>query len=133
MNDAVHYRIMLVDDDRFLLDMYAKKFTDEGHEVQTCPSVQEAIQALEGGYEADAIVLDLVMPKAGGYDLLEAVRDRKLAPNAAIVVLTNQSVDEEGAKVESLGAHEYIVKASTIPSEVYDTIIGVIGRLRRDA
>lgn len=133
MNNTAHYRIMLVDDDRFLLDMYAKKFTDEGHEVQTAPSVHDAVQTLEGGFEADAIVLDLVMPQAGGYELLETVRNKKLAPKAALVVLTNQAADEERAKVESLGAHAYIVKASTIPSEVYDTIIAVIRRRQKDA
>jgi len=58
--------------------------------------------------------------------LLRLLKEEKLAPNALLVALTNQGADEEREKTEELGAHEYIVKATTIPSEVVNTITAAI-------
>lgn len=120
------YGILLVDDDRFLLDMYSMKFANAGHTVQACLSAQEAIEALEHGFEADAIVFDLVMPEEDGFTLLRTLKEKELAPNAVRIALTNQGADEERQKTEELGTHEYIVKASTVPSEVVNIIIQAI-------
>lgn len=116
------YNIVLLDDDRFLLDMYSLKFSQEGFTVQSCLSVDEVINTLKQGFAADAIIFDLVMPNKDGFDLLRVLGEEKLAPHALLVALTNQGADEERKKTEELGAHEYIVKATTVPSEVVNTI-----------
>lgn len=123
--------IILLDDDRFLLDMYSLKFSQEGYTVQSCLAVKEVIDLLERGFDADAVVFDLVMPEQDGFDLLRQMRDKKLAQKAVWVALTNQGADEERKKTEDLGAHEYIVKATTIPSEVVNTITQAIERHHR--
>ncbi|MBP9669252.1 MAG: response regulator [Candidatus Pacebacteria bacterium] len=128
MTEKKNYHIILLDDDRFLLDMYSLKFTQEGYTVQSCLAVQEVVDALKGGFPADAVVFDLVMPVKDGFDLLRAIHDEGLAKNAVLVALTNQGADEERRKTEELGAHEYIVKATTIPSEVVNTITTAIQR-----
>ena len=115
--------VLLLDDDKFLLDMYSMKFTGAGFIVQACLSVKEALDALRGGFQADAIVFDLVMPEWDGFSLLQALESEHLAPNAIKIALTNQSNDEEKAKAESLGTSRYIVKASMIPSEVVATVV----------
>jgi DNA-binding response OmpR family regulator len=112
------YKILLLDDDQFLLDMYAMKFSQAGHTVQPCFSVDEALDALRGGLEPNAIIFDLVMPEKDGFDLLRGIKEEKLSPSSILIALTNQSADEERKKIEDLGAHEYIVKAMTVPSEV---------------
>ena len=116
------FSVMLIDDDRFLLDMYAKKFGDEGYAVHAFPSVREALEALRGGVAPDAIVFDLTMPQEDGFDLLRALRDEALAPSARKIVLTNQSSEEEESRTKELGADAFIVKATLIPSEVFGTI-----------
>lgn len=131
MADKIPYNIILLDDDRFLLDMYSLKFAQDGHTVQACLSVDEVINMLKGGFAADAVVFDLVMPGKDGFDLLRTLKDEKLGSNALLVALTNQSADEEKKKTEELGAHEYIVKATTIPSEVVNTIIQAISSHRK--
>ena len=118
--------ILILDDDQFLLDMYVKKFTDEGYTVRSCMAVHEAIQILEHGFATDAVVFDLTMPQESGYDLLKQLKEKGLAKEAVKVVLTNLSSEEEEAKTKSLGADAYIVKATMIPSEVFNTIDGLI-------
>ena len=120
--------IIILDDDKFLLDMYAMKLTQAGHKVNPCFSVDEALQALRSGFVPDAIVFDLVMPGRDGFDFLRAMADEKLAPKACRIALTNQGGEEERKKCFELGADEYVVKATTIPSEVVGLVTTAVGK-----
>jgi DNA-binding response OmpR family regulator len=120
------FNILILDDDRFLLDMYSLKFTQEGNTIQACLSVDEVLTALRNGFAADAIVFDLVLPNKDGFELLRALKEEKLGEKAVLIALTNQGEDEERKKTEEMGADGYIVKASTVPSEVVTTIVGMI-------
>lgn len=111
-------KILLVDDDKFLLDMYCMKFTQGGFAAFGALSVKAAIEAIRGGFSPDAVVFDLIMPEETGFSLLEKLRAEKLADGAVKIALTNQDDPEEKKRAESLGADGYIVKATMIPSEV---------------
>ena len=113
---------MLVDDDKFLVDMYSMKFTQAGYAVHACLSVDAGIEALRGGFVPDVLLFDLVMPKNDGFSLLETLRSEKLAPNAILIALSNQGDDEAKKRALDLGASRYIVKASMIPSEVLQSV-----------
>jgi len=110
--------VLLVDDDKFLLDMYAMKFTQAGFNAHASLSVRNALDTLRGGFKADAVVFDLIMPQEDGFFLLDTIRTEKLAQGAALIALSNQSDESEKKKATDLGATHYIVKASMIPSEV---------------
>lgn len=114
--------VLLCDDDKFLLDMYTLKFTQAGFSVHASLSVKDALDALRGGFAADAIVSDLVMPQETGFMFLEHLKNEKLAPKAIFIALSNQSDESEKERAMSLGATRYIVKASMIPSEVVAAI-----------
>jgi DNA-binding response OmpR family regulator len=114
--------VLLVDDDKFLLDMYALKFTKAGYTVHASLSVKNALDTLRGGFETDAVIFDLIMPEEDGFSLLEKIREEKLAPGASLIALSNQSDESEKKRALQLGASHYIVKASMIPSEVVDAV-----------
>ncbi|MFA5841751.1 MAG: response regulator [Candidatus Paceibacterota bacterium] len=111
-------KILIIDDDNFLLDMYSLKFSEKGFEVVPVSTSEAALSKLRDGLVPDIILLDVVMPKIDGFKLLQMMSEEKLAENAVKVVLSNlgQSSDIENAKV--LGASGYIVKASSTPTEV---------------
>ncbi len=121
MTDAPITTIFLVDDDRFLLDMYSVKFQKSGLHVDVATGSNAALQKLREGYIPDIILLDIIMPTMDGIELLQIIRSEKLAPNATLVMLTNQADDED--KAESLGIDGFIVKAMTIPSEVVKIVL----------
>lgn len=121
-------RVLLVDDDRFLLDAYSLKFRHEGFKTYAHLSVDEALQTLRQGIEVDAILFDLVMPQKDGFAFLAALREEKLTKNAVLIALTNQMEDTERAKVEELGGDRYLIKASVIPSEVVAVVREEIAR-----
>lgn len=116
-------KIFLVDDDRFLLDMYAVKFQKSGLDVETANGSSAALQRLREGYTPDIVLLDIIMPTMDGLALLQIIRAEKLAPKSVIVMLTNQADDEE--KAEKLGIDGFIIKAMTIPSEVVAKVLEI--------
>src|SRR3989338_6043274 len=107
------YRVYLVDDDRFLLDLYAVKFKNAGHEITVFGSGEDLLAALrkEDATAPDAILLDLVMPGIGGFGTLETIRKEKLAQGSKIVILTNQGQDSDIEKAKQMSADGYIIKA----------------------
>ncbi len=114
------YRIYLVDDDRFLLDLYAVKFKDSGHDVSVFGGGEDLLAALrkKDAVSPDVILLDLIMPGIGGFEALELIRKENLAKGAKIIILSNQGQDSDIEKAKQLSADGYIIKASAIPSEV---------------
>lgn len=130
INDASKGNILLVDDDKFLIDMYAMKFTTAGFQVHACLSVGDALDVLRGGFAADAVIFDLVMPEHDGFSFLETLTAEHLAGTAVRIALTNQGNDAEKARAQTLGVDRYIVKASMIPSEVVSAVLEEIGKKR---
>lgn len=115
-----NYSILLVDDDKFLLDMYSLKFKESGCTVEAIADSVAALEYLKSGGDPDIILLDVIMPEMDGFDFLEAVKKEGLAKKATVIVLSNQGQQEDVDKALSLGAAGYIIKASAIPSEVLE-------------
>jgi CheY-like chemotaxis protein len=116
-------KILLIDDDRFLLDMYSLKFKKSGLDVDTASSSQLALEKLKSGVKFDIVLLDIIMPGMDGLDLLKTIRVEKLIPTSVIIMLTNQADDFEKAKAFDVDG--YIIKATTIPSEVVDNVLTI--------
>lgn len=111
-------KVMIVDDDKFLLGMYSLKFANNGYDVDTGIGSQMALEKLRKGANPDILLLDIIMPYMDGLELLKTLRDEKLISNAIVVMLTNQSQSSDIERAKELNVDGYIVKAATIPSEV---------------
>ena len=121
------YQIFIVDDDRFLLDLYAVKFKNAGHEVRVFGGGEELLTELRKGAKGpDAILIDVIMPGVSGLEAIELIRKEKLVPETKIIVLSNQGQDSDIDKARVLGVAGYIVKASAIPSEVLTETLHII-------
>lgn len=116
-------KILLVDDDRFLIDMYALKFKKSGIEIDAVANSSIALDKLRAGNTYNILIFDIIMPTMDGLELLKIVKDEKLDHDAVVIMLTNQSDDVEKAK--ALGIDGYIIKATTIPSEVVDKVVAI--------
>lgn len=123
MPDATQKKsVLLLDDDKFLVEMYAMKFQQQGFAVMSATSVADAINDIKGGFAPDAIIFDLVMPGRDGLSFLASLQEEKLAPRAVKIALTNQYDDIERQKAVDMGADRCVVKASIIPSEVVSLV-----------
>jgi two-component system sensor histidine kinase ChiS len=115
-------KVFIVDDDKFLLNMYSIKFSKNNFEVNSASSGAEVISKIKDGYVPDIILLDIVMPGMDGFEILENLRKDKLAEQASVIMLTNQGQLSDIEKAQKFGIDGYIIKATTIPSEVVEEV-----------
>ncbi len=123
---AQNYSVLLVDDDKFLLDMYRKKFEQNGATVSVAVGSAEALAKLRDGFSPDILLLDVIMPTIDGLELLGIIRKEQLVPKATIIMLTNESDREKIEEAKTLSVDGYIVKATSIPSEVVEKTFEII-------
>jgi two-component system chemotaxis response regulator CheY len=123
------YKVLMVDDDKFLLDMYSVKFTEGGLQVVTALRGEDAIEKIKAGYSPDIFMCDLVMPGMDGLELLEAIQKMNLLQKSAVIVLSNQGQQSDIDKASNLKVDGYIVKASSIPSEVFREVVKIADRV----
>ncbi len=123
-------KILIVDDDSFLLDIYALKFTKGGFEVITATKGAEAMEKLREGLDPDIFMLDIVMPSLDGFELLESARKEKLIKRAVVVMLTNQGQRSDHDRADKMNVDSYILKANTTPSEVLEKVTETYNKKR---
>lgn len=120
--ENVKPKILIIDDDKFLLNMYCLKFNKNNFQVDSATSGEEALTKIKNGFLPDIILLDIVMPGMDGFETLNNLRKNKIAPNAFVIMLTNQGQLSDIEKAKSFGIAGYIIKATTIPSEVVEEV-----------
>lgn len=118
MSQTKKQKILIVDDDNFLLDMYVLKFTENGYEVMSSSDSKDALAKLHDGFLPDIILLDIVMPKMDGFEFLQVMNKERLGEKSVKIILSNRGQPSDIETGNTLGASGYIVKASATPSEV---------------
>jgi CheY-like chemotaxis protein len=118
--------ILITDDDSFLLDMYATRFSHAKFVVSTSSSAEETIKKLKDGFTPHIMLMDVVMPVTDGFEMLEAINKEGLAQKTIKIFLTNLGQQEDIDKGKVLGALGYIVKANSTPSEVVEQVLQII-------
>ena len=120
-------KILIIDDDSFLLDMYALKFSQNNFEVYTEESGEKAVEKLKSGLDPLVMLIDIIMPGMDGFEMLEIINTEKLAPNSKKIILSNKSQQEDLDRGKSLGVAGYIIKSNSTPVEVINQVINIIG------
>lgn len=119
--------ILLVDDDAFLRDMYATKFTEAGDTVEVAQDGMKALIILDEK-EFDVVIMDMVMPGMSGIDLLIAIKKHTTASKSKCIILSNQGEQSDIDAADEAGADGYIIKAESIPSEVVTKVHKVFSK-----
>lgn len=127
MAEEIKNKILLVDDDEFLLDMYAVKFRESGFVIEAVSSGGIALEKIKNGLIPDVILLDVVMPGMDGFDFLKQLRAENLVPQTLVVILTNLGQKEDVERGMAFGVKDYVIKAHHTPSEVVAKIKEIIG------
>lgn len=119
-------KILIVEDDPMLVEIYSKKFELSGFEVFLASSGTEAISKAQEVHP-DVILLDLVLPEIDGFGALKKIREDKSLDNTKIIISSNLSQEEERQKAEDLGANGFITKANFTPQEMVNKVREVVG------
>lgn len=119
-------KILIVDDDSFLLDMYALKFSQNNFEVYTAGNGKQALEKFQGGFCPEVMLIDIIMPEMTGFEVLEKISTEKLCPTCTNIILSNKSEKHDVDESVRLGVAGYIVKANSTPGEVIDQVIKIL-------
>ena len=119
-------RILLVEDDEVLATVYKQRLELEGFKVERVDNGEDALQtALE--FEPELILLDVMMPKLNGFDVLDILRNTPATHNIHIIMLTALSQPKDAERAKELGADDFLVKAEVVISVVVDRIKHQLG------
>lgn len=110
-------KVLLVEDDPFLVDIYSTKFKESGFEIEVVQKGDEAFDKVKE-IKPDIILLDILLPGTSGWDILKKIREDKKLKDIKVVILSNLGEEGEVEKGVFLGADKYIVKAYYTPAEV---------------
>lgn len=119
-------KILIVDDDNFLLDMYALKFSQNNFEVHTAQSGMGVLEKLRGGLKPDVMLIDIIMPEMDGFEALSQINKENLIPDCVKIILSNKSEQGDIEQGQKLGVAGYIVKASSTPTEVIAQVVKIL-------
>ena len=114
-------RILLVEDDAALSAVYKSRLELEGFETREVQNGEEALSAALD-YKPDLIVLDAMMPKISGFDVLDILRNTPETTNIKIVMLTALSQPKDKERAEALGVDDYLVKSQVVIGDVVDRV-----------
>lgn len=114
-------KILLVEDDQSLRDVYSETLRDEGHEVDTAEDGEIALSKMQqGGW--DLVLLDIVLPKLNGLDVMhKIIENPPVNPNKSVVYLTNIDKGEELKKALELG-NGFIMKSQITPGDLIEEV-----------
>ena len=114
-------KILLVEDDDGLANVYLMRLQAEGFEARRVPNGEDALAAALD-FKPDLILLDAMMPKISGFDVLDILRNTPETANLHIIMLTALSQDSDMQRAKQLGVDDYLVKSQVVIADVIDRI-----------
>jgi DNA-binding response OmpR family regulator len=117
--------VLLVEDDPFLSSLLTNRLLKESIEVKHAKDGQEALDILKE-YKPDLILLDLILPKKSGFEVMEGIRQDPQLSEAPIIIISNLGQPEDVQRGQELGAIEYFIKAKTSIDDLVGNIKGFL-------
>lgn len=114
-------KILLIEDEEMLANMYEVKFQNEGFDITKALDGEEGLKKAKE-IIPDLILLDIIMPKMDGFSVLKALKEDPKTKNAPVILLTNLGQEEDIARGKEMGSVGYLVKANITPAEVVEQV-----------
>jgi len=119
-------KILIIEDEELLLNLLQKKFQELNYNVSVAKDGLAGLEAIKEN-EPDLILLDIVMPKMGGFELLEKMSQDSAIKNIPVIIISNSGQPVEIEKAKALGVNDWLIKTEFDPQEVVDKVIKQIG------
>lgn len=114
-------KILLVEDDDALANVYLTRLQAEGFDVKRVPNGEDALSTVLQ-YRPDLILLDVMMPKVSGFDVLDILRNTPETTNIKVIMLTALNQEGDKTRANQLGADDYLVKSQVVIADVIERI-----------
>ena len=118
--------ILIVEDDKFVRDLYQHEFEKSGYTIKVAEDGEIALKAVKES-KLDCILLDVMLPKVDGLEVFRRIKEDSATKNIPVMILSNLGQDEIIRQALQIGAKAYIVKSLYTPSQVVNEIRGLVG------
>jgi len=113
--------ILIIEDDKFLRDLIARKLLKEGYKVSEAIDGEEGMKKVKEE-KPDLVLLDLILPGIDGFEVLSRVKEDPASAQIPVIILSNLGQKEDVEKGVKLGAVDYLIKAHFTPKEIIDKV-----------
>lgn len=125
--DPKNTTILLVEDDKFLEDIFATRLQNEGYTVLVAPDGETGLK-LASEKHPHLILLDIILPQMDGWEVLERLQSQEMTREIPVILLTNLGHEEDVEKGLKSGAAGYLIKAQYTPTEVVNKVKEVLDK-----
>ncbi|MBZ9572446.1 response regulator [Patescibacteria group bacterium] len=120
-------KILLIEDEEIMIDLLQKKLTKEGYDISVAKNGEEGLEVMRE-VKPDLVLLDIVMPKMGGFEVMEEMSKDPELKEIPIIIISNSGQPVELSKAQELGAKDWLIKTEFDPQEVIDKVVKQIGK-----
>ena len=119
------YKILIVEDDKFVRELIVQKLTEEKFEVSSAKDGEEGVAKVESE-KPDLVLLDLILPGIDGFEVISRIRKNPDIESMPIVILSNLGEKNDVDRGIKLGANDYMIKAHFTPKEIVEKVRGIL-------
>jgi len=120
-------KILIAEDEEIMINLLQRKLTKEGYEVSIAKDGEEGLKLMKE-IKPDLILLDIIMPKMGGFGVMEGMQKDKELKKIPVIVISNSGQPVELDKAQKLGAKDWLIKTEFDPQEVLNKVVKQIGK-----
>jgi len=119
-------KILMVEDEEIMIDLLQRKIAQEGYEISVARNGEEGLAAMKEK-KPDLVLLDIIMPKMGGFEVMEKMQKDKDLKKIPVIVISNSGQPVEIDRAQKMGAEDWLIKTEFDPQEVIEKIKKQIG------
>ncbi len=120
-------KILLVEDEEIMIGLLQRKLQQAGYQVSVAKNGEEGLEKMKEE-KPDLILLDIIMPKMGGFEVMEEMNKDKKLKKIPVIIISNSGQPVEIGKAQELGAKDWLIKTQFDPQEVIDKVVKQIGK-----
>ena len=120
-------KILLIEDEQIIVDLLQRKLTEEGYNIVLAKNGEEGIKVMKAE-KPDLILLDIVMPKMGGLEVMEEMQKNPDLKRIPVIIVSNSGQPVELDRAKKLGAKDWLIKTEFDPQEVIEKVVNQIGK-----
>lgn len=114
-------KILVVEDDKLLRECLSKKLESDGYAVETAEDGEAGLAAMRT-YKPDLVLLDIIMPKKSGFEVIRAMKEDEVLANLPVIIVSNSGQPVELDRARAMGVKDWIIKTEFDPREVLEKI-----------
>ncbi len=120
-------KILLVEDEEIMISLLERKLSQEGYEILVARDGAEGLEVMKKT-KLDLILLDIIMPRMGGFEVMEEMNKDKELKKIPVIIISNSGQPVELDRAQKLGAKDWLIKTEFDPKEVLDKVVKQIGK-----